>query len=141
MRWCFCRSERVATANHPKVAASAVPVLRHSPVVAAVEVVINQTADAMVIRVKGDAGVNNAGALLAGLMRAAACRPAVVTLDLSELRAISSLAMGVFVSYLRSVFRMGGRVRLAEKFHPAVKAALVRAEIFDLFATTNKKGS
>jgi hypothetical protein len=36
-----------------------------------------------------------------------------VTLDLSELRSISSLAMGVLVAYRRGVVRRGGRVRLA----------------------------
>jgi anti-anti-sigma factor len=58
-----------------------------------------------------------------------------VTLDLSELRFISSLAMGVLVTFRRSVVRTGGRVRLAEGFQPAVKEALTRAGLLDLFAT------
>jgi hypothetical protein len=72
-------------------------------------------------------------ALLNGLLIPTALRPAVVTLDLSELRCISSLAMGALVTYRRGVVRTGGRVRLAGELQPAVREALARAELLDLF--------
>jgi anti-anti-sigma regulatory factor len=96
--------------------------------------------DGVVIRVKGEASVESAGALLSGLLAPASRRPAVVTLDLSELRSISGLATGVLVAYRRVVVRAGGRVRLAEELQPAVKEALARAESLDLFETTADAG-
>jgi anti-anti-sigma factor len=102
----------------------------------AVEVAVSQISDDLVIRVKGEARVECAGALLAGLLAPAARRPALVTLDLSELRWISSLAMGVLAAYRRGVVRTGGRVRLAKQVQPVVREALARAGLFDLFETT-----
>ena len=64
------------------------------PSAAAVQVVVSPTADGVVIRVKGEAWDECAGALLDGLF-APGPRPEVVTLDLSELRSISPLALGV----------------------------------------------
>ena len=116
-------------------AVSAPYVSRRTPAVPTVEVAVNDTSEGMVIRVKGEARAEFAGALLDGLLGPTARRPALVTLDLSELRFISSLAMGVLVTFRRSVVRTGGRVRLAEELQPAVKEALMRAELFDLFAT------
>ena len=101
-----------------------------------VEVITGQAGEGLVIRVRGEAGVGSAGALLDGLLAPAARRPAVVTLDLSELRCISSLAMGVLVAYRRGVVRTGGRVRLAGELQPGVKEALARAGLLDLFETT-----
>jgi anti-anti-sigma factor len=96
---------------------------------------VSQTADGMVIRVKGEALDECAGALLDGLLAPAARRPAVVTLDLSELRSISCLALGVLVGCCRSVVRSGGRARLAGMQQPMVWESLRRAELFDLFET------
>jgi anti-anti-sigma factor len=90
----------------------------------------------MVIRIEGDATVESTGALLAGLLAPSACRPPTVTLDLSELRSISCLAMGVLAGYRRGVVRTGGRVRLAEDLQPAVREAFERAELFSLFERT-----
>jgi anti-anti-sigma factor len=99
-------------------------------------VTVGETAEGMVIRVAGEARVDCAGVLLADLLIPAACRPPVVTLDLSELRFISSLALGVLVTFRRGVVRAGGRVRLAGGLQPAVHEALARAELFELFETT-----
>jgi anti-anti-sigma factor len=96
-----------------------------------------QTATDVIIRVKGEARVECAGALEDGLLAAAARRPAVVTLDLSELRSISCLAMRVLVTYRRGVVRAGGRMRLVQGLQPAVHEALARAELLDLFETTD----
>jgi anti-anti-sigma factor len=97
---------------------------------------VTHTANDLVIRVKGEASVEHAGALLDGLLTATARRPGIVTLDLSELSFIASLAMGVLVAYRRGVVRTGGRVRLAEEMQPAVREALARAELLDLFKPT-----
>jgi anti-anti-sigma factor len=104
-------------------------------------VAVSQSADGLVIRVKGEARADCVGALMAGLLAPTACRPAVVTLDLSELRCISSLAMGVLLAYRRGVVHTGGRVRLAGELQPAVKEALTRAELIDLFETSADAGS
>jgi len=104
------------------------------------KVAISQTGDDMIIRVEGEATIESAGALQDGLLAIAACRPAIVTLDLSELRSISCLAMAVLVTFRRGVIRIGGRVRLAQGLQAPVKEALVRAELFDLFETTSMIG-
>jgi hypothetical protein len=67
------------------------------------------------------------------LSRLAARRPGRVTFDLSELRFISSLAMGSLVSYRRTAVRGGARFCLAPGLHPAVREALARAELLSLF--------
>jgi hypothetical protein len=56
-----------------------------------------------------------------------------VTFDLSELRFISSLAMGVLVVYRRAAVHAGTRVCLAAGLHPEVREALDRAGLLDLF--------
>ena len=58
-----------------------------------------------------------------------------MTLDLSELRSLSCLALGALVAYRRGVVRTGGRVRLARGLQTVVKEALARAGLFDLFET------
>jgi anti-anti-sigma factor len=102
----------------------------------ALEVTVSQSSDDVIVRLKGDAKLEYSGTLLDGLLAVAARRPQVVTLDLSELRCISSLAMGVLVTYRRGVVRCGGQVRLAGELQPLVWEALTRAELLDLFETT-----
>ena len=106
----------------------------------AVQVSVIQTAAALVIRVKGEATVQSVGVLQASLLAPSAYRPAVVTLDLSQLRSISCLALGVLVAYRRGVVRTGGRVRLAEELQPAVHEALARAELLGLFEASADAG-
>jgi anti-anti-sigma regulatory factor len=96
---------------------------------------VSRTADGMVIRIKGEARAECAGALLDGLL-APGRRPAVVTLDLSALRSVSRLALGVLAAYRRSVVRTGGRVRLAGVLQPVVSESLGRAGLFDLIETS-----
>jgi anti-anti-sigma regulatory factor len=96
-----------------------------------------QTA-AGIIQVKGEGRAECAGALLHGLL--AARRLAVVTIDLSELRSISSLALGVLGAYQQCVARSGGQVRLAGMLSPAVKDPLARATPFDLFEASMDAG-
>ena len=131
-----CLAAGAAPGDPPPVGAPALPTRRAprpSTAVPAVEVAVDQTPDEMIVRVKGEARVESAGALLSSLLVPAARRRAVVTLDLSELCSISTLAMGVLVAYRRSVIRRGGRVCLAERLQLSVKEALARAELLDLF--------
>ena len=107
----------------------------------AVQVSVIQTATGLAIRVKGEATVQSVGVLQAGLLAPSACRPPVVTLDLSELRSISCLAMGVLVYYRRGVVRNGGRVCLTGTMQPAVREALARAELLALFEDSADTGT
>jgi anti-anti-sigma factor len=99
----------------------------------AAPVAVSQSADAKVIQIKGEARADSAGALLNGLLSPAARRSPIVILDLSELRSISCLALGVLRNYCRGVVRNGGRVRLGQYLQPEVKEALKQADLVDLF--------
>jgi len=98
-----------------------------------VEVTIDRGPDEVVIRVAGEAGFRQAGQLLNGLFVPDAQSPAAVTLDLSGLRFISCLAMGVLVSYRRGVVRRGGQVRLRPDLQPQVRDVLHKAGLLKLF--------
>jgi anti-anti-sigma factor len=98
-----------------------------------VQVTTDQTAEGLVVRVKGIAGVKQVGALESGLMRSLARRPSAVTLDLSNLCSISCLAMGVLMSYRRGLLRVESRVHLAGHLQPAVREALERANLLNVF--------
>jgi anti-anti-sigma factor len=138
--WFARPAKGAALGDRPPLDAPALPA-RRAPcsLGAAVQVEVSQTADGMVIRVKGEALDECAGALLGGLLAPAARRPAVVTLDLRELRSISCLALGVLVGYCRSVVR-SGRVRLAGVLQPMVSESLGRSELADLFETSADAG-
>ena len=123
-------------AGPPRPVARAAPSPRDGQPSAGIEVTTDRTGDDLIIRVKGEAGVRSSGALLHGLLSSAGRRPAAITLDLSELRFVSSLATGVLVAYCRGVVRAGGRVCLADELQPPVREALARAELLDLFETT-----
>ena len=111
--------------------------LRPAPLAPTLELTVHQSSDGLIVGVKGEATMHCAGALLDGLLAATAQRPPVVTIDLAELRFISSLAMGVLITFRRGVLRRGGRVHLAPKIHPSVHEALARAELLDLFEASS----
>jgi anti-anti-sigma factor len=102
------------------------------------EVEALDTAGGVVVRIRGEAGVAEAGALTVALLPLAARRPPCMTFDLGELQFISSLAMGVLVTYRRAAVRAGTRVCLAPDVRPAVREALDRAELTGLFETTQR---
>lgn len=132
--WFSHPAERAAPGTRPQFVLPSFPgAPRPAPVLFAIQVNVGQACDDLVIRLKGEARVEFAGALMDGLLSSTAHRPAVVTLDLSDLRSISSLAMGVLAGFRRGVVRAGGRVRLAEVLQPAVREALTRAELLTLF--------
>jgi anti-anti-sigma factor len=92
------------------------------------------------VRLRGEAGFSEAGALEASLLGLAARRPASVTFDLTGLVFISSLAMGVLLAYRRAALRCGTRVGLVPDLHPAVREALDRAGLMDLFEAADDAG-
>jgi anti-anti-sigma factor len=98
-----------------------------------VELSINETPAEVIVRVAGEVRLGQVDELAAALLCLSARRPALVTLDLSGLSFISSLAMGVLVTFRRGVVRAGGRVRLADTLQGSVREALVRAELLALF--------
>jgi anti-anti-sigma factor len=122
-RWFFQQSRRDAPGDRRRTAAR---IPRPTTLVPPVRVAVSQTADGMVIRVTGEARANGVRALLDALPAPTACRPRVVTLDLSELRYMSCLALGVLRIYCRRVVRTGGQVRLAKELQPGVKETLRR---------------
>lgn len=71
------------------------------------------------------------------LTRALARRPALVVLDFSELRFLSSLAMGFLLRFRSDLRRWGGRLKLAgtsEEVRESLEAARL-VHLFDFQAT------
>jgi len=77
------------------------------------QITVEERSEAIVVRIVGDAGLQSIDALQSHLNRLIAKRPPVVVFDLSELRFVSSLAMGAFVEFNRGMVRNGCDVRLA----------------------------
>jgi anti-anti-sigma factor len=98
-----------------------------------VEVEVSEAPGQMVVRVAGEASFELAGDLEGVLLRLSLRRPPRVTLDLSGLTFVSSLAMGVLVAFRRGVVRAGGRVRLAAALQRPVRESLERAGLLTLF--------
>jgi anti-anti-sigma regulatory factor len=98
-----------------------------------IEATTGETPGEVVVRVAGKGCVGQAAALAAGLLCLSARRPAMVTLDLSELQCISALAMGMLETFRRGVVRNGGRVRLAANLQQPVRESLEGASLFPLF--------
>jgi anti-anti-sigma factor len=99
------------------------------------EVEVIQAGQEVVVWLRGEAGLAEAGLLETSLMRLTTQRPTRVIFNLSELRSLSSLAMGVLVTFRRAAVRAGVRVCRATALHSAVREALNRAELMDLFET------
>jgi anti-anti-sigma factor len=102
------------------------------------EIEVVETAEGVVVRLRGEAGVTEASVLDASLLRLVARRPVCVTFDLRELWFISSLAIGVLTAYRSTAVRTGTRVCLAPDVHPGVREALDIAEVMNLFETTRQ---
>jgi anti-anti-sigma factor len=98
-----------------------------------IEVGVTEAPGELIVRIAGKGCVGQADTLAAGLRRPSARRPALVTLDLSGLSCVSSLAMGVLVRFRHGVVRGGGRVRLAGSLQEPVRAAVERAGLLALF--------
>jgi len=96
-------------------------------------VCIDELPGEVIVRIGGEAGVDQTRELATALLGLSARRPVLVTLDLGGLRFISSLAMGILVAFRRGVVRATGRVHLMANLHDSVCEALARADLLDLF--------
>jgi anti-anti-sigma factor len=97
------------------------------------EVEVIEAGQEVAVWLRGEAGVAEAGVLEKALSRLVTRRPARVIFDLSGLRLLSSLALGVLADYRRAAVRAGVRVGRASTLQPAVCEALERAELMHLF--------
>jgi anti-anti-sigma factor len=95
---------------------------------------------ATVVRLAGDAGFRHADRLADALAAAAARRPRAVVFDLSRLGFISSLAIGVLVTFKYRLARQGGAMALVG-VPPRVEQALRLARVFDDVIMPNGSGS
>lgn len=104
------------------------------------EIHTSQIAEGVLVRVVGDAGIGEAPALSAALMKLNAARPQRVVFDLAELRFISSLALGMLVEFNRAMARHGCSVRFAAA-QPSVHHAFIHARletVLKLFNTVDE---
>ena len=99
------------------------------------EVEVLEAGEEVVVWLRGEAGVAEAGVLETALMRLLTRRPACVIFDLSELRFLSSLAMDVLVDYRHATVLAGIHVYRAPELYPAVRETLHRVGLMDLFET------
>jgi anti-anti-sigma factor len=86
----------------------------------------------LLVSVHGTAGVANLDSLDSILTRVLATRPSLVVLDFVGLTMLSSLAMGMLISFRRSLARWGGRVKFAST-SPSIRESLETARLTDLF--------
>ena len=103
--------------------------------VSQIEVGVTNASGEMIVRIAGKGCVGQADALAAALLSLSARWPSLVTLDLSGLKCVSCLTMGVLVRFRRGVVRAGGRVRLAAALQRPVRESLERAELLTLFGS------
>lgn len=77
------------------------------------EVKIERTTEAIIVRLKGEASVQNVDELERQLRPVVASAAGLVVVDLSGLSFISSLGLGLMVQFDRGIARKGGTVRFA----------------------------
>jgi anti-anti-sigma factor len=99
---------------------------------AALHVEIHESAEAIVIRLEGEAGLAAASGLQGPLNAVMARRPRLVVFDLAGLSFAASLFLGTLVAFRRGVVRQGGRVKLAAPTAPLLEA-LISTRLIDLF--------
>ena len=83
------------------------------PSASLLEVTIVESDNRVIVRLKGDADVSNTDGLDRRLIPLMAKRPALVVFDLTDMRFISSLGLGILMAFQRGIERHGGQVRLA----------------------------
>jgi len=98
-----------------------------------IEVGVIEAPGELVVLIAGEAGVEQATALEVALLRVSARRSPLVTLNLSRLRFLSSLAIGALVPFRRGVVRDGGRVRMLPRLQESVRESLERTGVMTLF--------
>jgi len=91
---------------------------------------LSESADTSVVRLSGDAGFPDADRLADALAAVAARRPRKVVIDLSGLAFISSLAIGVLVTFKYRLKRQGGGMVIVGA-RPRIEETLRVARVFD----------
>ena len=99
---------------------------------AGLEVESTRRGDALIVRVRGDAGMANVDVLDEALTKACAEKPLVAVLDMSQMSFISSIGMGSLVAFKRGIERCGGKMKVAA-LQPMVADAFKRARLTDVF--------
>jgi len=92
------------------------------------QVIVEHKGPALVIRMDGDAGLPDIGALEPRLNALVAGSPRLVVLDLRKLGFVSSLAIGLFVSLAQALKSRGGTLRLAAP-NPDVELVFARTKL------------
>jgi anti-anti-sigma factor len=109
------------------------PGLEDARCVPLIEISIDEAPGEVLVHIAGQASVDQVGPLSAMLLGVSSGRPSLVTLDLSGLTFISSLAMGALVTLCRGLVRAGTCMRLVPTLQEPVREALARAELLTLF--------
>jgi anti-anti-sigma factor len=78
-----------------------------------VNIVVTPFPNHLVAQIIGQAGVADVDALELQLRKVAASRSPLVVLDLSQLRFISSLGMGILVAFRKGIVRENHKLRIA----------------------------
>lgn len=99
-----------------------------------ISVQTSQHPSGLIVKIAGDAGVENVPELERELTRLSATHPPLIVFDLSALDFIASLGMGALMAFRKVIVRTGGTVRLAAA-KPAVLDAFKRAALKELFNT------
>ena len=86
----------------------------------------------LVAKIVGEASVADVDAMEMQLRKVTASRSPLVVLDLSGLRFISSLGMGVLVAFRKGIVREGHKLKVVG-LQPLVADAFVRARLGDVF--------
>jgi len=93
---------------------------------------VEEQPQGIVVRLKGTAGIAGAQSLDRALTSLLARRPRLVVMDLCEVQAMASLAMGQLVAAQRAIVRAGGKMRLAA-VQPMVLSSLTHARLDTVF--------
>jgi anti-anti-sigma factor len=91
---------------------------------------------AIVVTIKGDAGMAFIGQLQQELSRVCEAKPELVVLDMGELAFISSMGMGTLVNFKKGVEKCGGTVKIAA-LQPMLAEAFRRARLTEMFEITD----
>jgi len=89
---------------------------------------------ALIVRIAGEAGVDNVERLERELTKISVSHPKLVVFDLAALDFIASLGMGALIAFRQGIVRDGGVVRVAAA-QPNVLDAFKRACLNALFNT------
>lgn len=98
----------------------------------AIQVSSKVKGDALLISLKGDAGMASIDVLEPELSKICERKPSLAVLDMTGLTFISSMGMGSLVSFQRGVQRCGGKVRIAG-LQPMLAEVFRRARLHDVF--------